>query len=104
MSTPPGLRNRALLVVLWRSGLRCAEALALRSSDIDCDRGTVRVLRGKGRKARTVGIDPAGYCRHCRVGGYACRASGRSAFLHVSRQLVCRCRRGMSGPRSAAWA
>lgn len=53
-----GLRNRALIVVLWRTGLRCSEALALRGSDIDPAAGTVRVLHGKGRKARTVGCDP----------------------------------------------
>lgn len=52
-----GIRNHALLVTLWRSGLRCSEALALRPSDIDFDAGTLRVLRGKGRKARTVGLD-----------------------------------------------
>jgi integrase/recombinase XerD len=56
-STPVGVRNHALVVLMWRSGLRCAEALALRPSDIDFDAGTLRVLRGKGRKARTVGLD-----------------------------------------------
>jgi integrase/recombinase XerD len=52
-----GMRNRALLVVLWRGGLRCAEALALRPCDVDFAEGTIRVRFGKGRKARTVGID-----------------------------------------------
>jgi integrase len=52
-----GLRNRALLVVLWRAGLRCAEALALRPCDIDFGAGTIRVRFGKGRRARTCGID-----------------------------------------------
>lgn len=56
--TDTGKRNRAMLAVMWRTGLRCAEVLALRASDIDPERGTVRVLRGKGRKARTVGADP----------------------------------------------
>jgi integrase/recombinase XerD len=55
--TLTGLRNHALLVVLWRCGLRCAEALALRPSDVDFEAGTVRVRFGKGRQARTVGID-----------------------------------------------
>lgn len=55
---PTGLRNRALLVVLWRAGLRIGEALALKVSDIDQERGTVRVLHGKGNKARTIGMDP----------------------------------------------
>jgi integrase/recombinase XerD len=52
-----GMRNRALLVVLWRAGLRCAEVLALRPCDIDFTAGTIRVRWGKGRKARTVGTD-----------------------------------------------
>jgi len=53
-----GKRNRALLAVMWRTGLRCSEVLALRVSDVDAERGTIRVLRGKGCKARTVGADP----------------------------------------------
>lgn len=52
-----GIRNRALIAVLWRAGLRCAEALAIRPSDIDFKDGSVRVLHGKGDKARTVGVD-----------------------------------------------
>ena len=53
-------RNRALIVLLYRSGLRLGEALALRTCDIDFARGAVRVLRGKGGQARTSGIDPSG--------------------------------------------
>lgn len=52
------LRNRALIVVLWRCGLRVAEAVALAHKDIDLKLGTVTVLQGKGKKRRTVGIDP----------------------------------------------
>jgi site-specific recombinase XerD len=52
-----GIRNRALLTLLWRCGLRISEALALKPSDIDPGAGTVRVLLGKGRKSRTAGID-----------------------------------------------
>jgi site-specific recombinase XerD len=55
---PTGIRNRALIVVMYRGGLRLAEALALMPKDVDTRTGTVRVLRGKGRKARTVGLDP----------------------------------------------
>jgi site-specific recombinase XerD len=53
-------RNYALLVLLWRTGLRIAEALALRPCDVDLQRGAIRVLRGKGGRARTVGIDRVG--------------------------------------------
>jgi site-specific recombinase XerD len=52
-----GTRNRALIAALYRSGLRLAEALALRPADVDLDAGTVRVLHGKGDRARTVGMD-----------------------------------------------
>ena len=53
-------RNSALIMVLYRSGLRLAEALAMRPCDVELDRGAIRVLRGKGGRARTVGIDPIG--------------------------------------------
>jgi integrase len=53
-------RNRALLAVLHRSGLRIAEALALAPKDINVDAGSIRVLHAKGGRARTVGIDPTG--------------------------------------------
>ncbi len=55
--TPTGIRNRALITVLYRSGLRINEALALLPKDIDFASGAIRVLHGKGDKARTVGID-----------------------------------------------
>ena len=52
-----GLRTRALIVVLWRAGLRISEALALAESDLDRDRGAIHVRRGKGGKRREVGLD-----------------------------------------------
>jgi site-specific recombinase XerD len=54
---PTGVRNRALLAVAWRSGLRIGEVLALRPKDVDLDAGTVVVQHGKGDKQRVVGID-----------------------------------------------
>lgn len=53
------VRDHALLVTMWRAGLRCSEALELRPSDVNFGAGTIRVLRGKGRRARTVGVDDA---------------------------------------------
>jgi len=53
-----GLRNAALITLLWRAGLRLAEALALKPADVDPATGTVRVLRGKGGKGRAVAIGP----------------------------------------------
>jgi integrase len=55
--TPRGLRTRALIVVLWRAGLRISEALALAESDLDRARGSVLVRRGEGGKRRQVGMD-----------------------------------------------
>ncbi len=52
-----GLRDRALIAVLWGAGLRLAEALALRPKDLDLDRGAITVQRGKGAKRRVAGID-----------------------------------------------
>ena len=54
---PTGIRNRALLTVMYRGGLRIAEALGLEPRDIDPDAGTIRVRVGKGAKARTVALD-----------------------------------------------
>jgi site-specific recombinase XerD len=55
---PTGIRNRALITVMYRAGLRLSEALALKPKDIDPDAGTVTVLHGKGDKRRVVGLDP----------------------------------------------
>jgi site-specific recombinase XerD len=49
-----GLRNKALLDLLHRSGLRIAEALALMPSDVEATR--VRVRHGKGDLDRVAGI------------------------------------------------
>jgi integrase/recombinase XerD len=54
---PTGIRNRALIAVLWRCGLRVGEALALEPRDVDLDAGTLRVRHGKGDRSRTVGLD-----------------------------------------------
>src|SRR3954463_14344977 len=48
---PYGRRLRALIVVLWRAGLRIHEALALNESDLDRRRGALLVRRGKGGAA-----------------------------------------------------
>jgi len=55
--TATAARNKALLAVMYRSGLRLSEALALCLKDIDAESGSVRVLSGKGGRARTSGID-----------------------------------------------
>ena len=57
-TSPTGKRNRALIVVLWRGALRCEEALHLKVHDLDRASGNIRIMFGKGAKARTVGIEP----------------------------------------------
>jgi site-specific recombinase XerD len=52
-----GQRLRALVVLLWRAGLRISEALALQETDLDDIRGAILVRRGKGGKRREVGMD-----------------------------------------------
>ena len=56
-STSTGIRNRALLAVLYRAGLRVSEALNLHSRDLDAKAGTIHVRHGKGDKSRRVGLD-----------------------------------------------
>jgi integrase len=51
-----GRRLRGLIVVLWRSGLRIHEALALAEADLDSRRGSLLVRRGKGGRRREVGM------------------------------------------------
>jgi site-specific recombinase XerD len=60
-AAPYGLRARALVVLLWRAGLRVSEALALAESDLDHSTGGVLVRLGKGGKRRHVGMDRWGW-------------------------------------------
>jgi len=58
---PHGWRLRAMIVMLWRGGLRVQEALALSEHDLDPRRGSVLVRRGKGGRRREVGMDTWGW-------------------------------------------
>jgi integrase/recombinase XerD len=53
VATPLGLRDRAILEVMYATGLRASELIGLRTDDVDMDLGLVRVL-GKGHKERLV--------------------------------------------------
>lgn len=52
-----GLRNRAMIVVMYRAGLRVAEACSLYPRDVDPDAGTINIRAGKGAQQRIVGLD-----------------------------------------------
>ncbi len=60
-TAPTGVRNRALIVILWRGGLRVSEALALTPKDVNRNSGTLHVLDGKGGKQRMVALDPLAF-------------------------------------------
>ena len=51
--TPLGLRDRAMLELLYASGLRVSELVALKTIHVGLNEGVLRVL-GKGRKERLV--------------------------------------------------
>jgi integrase/recombinase XerD len=55
VGTPLGLRDRALLELLYACGLRATEALALRMADVNRRAGYVQ-CSGKGRKERLVPV------------------------------------------------
>jgi site-specific recombinase XerD len=50
----PSLKYRAALMLCYGAGLRIAEAVAIKVTDIDSKRGLIRVEQGKGRKDRYV--------------------------------------------------
>ena len=56
LSSADGLRNRALMEVLYATGIRRGEAIALMLDAIDRERGVLRIEQGKGRKGRIVPI------------------------------------------------
>ena len=51
---------RAIISILYRSGVRCGEMLALKPHHINQTDSTLRILHGKGDRSRTIGCDPAG--------------------------------------------
>ena len=48
LRAPTGLRNRCMLELMYRAGLRVSEVCALEMRDVDLTRGTVRIEDGKG--------------------------------------------------------
>ena len=59
--TLSGQRTRALIILLWRSGLRISEALALHEHDLNEREHSILVRSGKGGKRRLIGMDDFGW-------------------------------------------
>ena len=85
---PLGIRDRAILEMLYGTGLRVSELISLRVGDVNPEAGFVRTL-GKGNKQRIV---PAGRAaiaaveKYC-AGSRACLLGSRlSPYLFVSRR------------------
>jgi integrase/recombinase XerD len=53
---PLGVRDRAILEVLYSTGIRRCELIRLRLYDLDPDRGVLVVRQGKGRRDRVIPI------------------------------------------------
>jgi len=70
-STPQGLRDRAMLELLYATGMRVSELLSVRWEDFDPDLGIVRCI-GKGKKERLIPVGKSAlrgveaYLRHGR--------------------------------------
>ena len=97
---PAGLRDRAILELLYGSGLRVAELCGLDVTELDLDAGSVVVL-GKGRKERKV---PVGEPARGALGRYL--LGSRASFLALAthppepRALFLNARGGRLGTRS----
>lgn len=74
-ATPIGLRDRALLSVLYGCGLRRGEAVALRTQDINLAANQLYVRKAKGNKQRYVPLSPG-------------VAEDLQAYLHTARPLL----------------
>jgi integrase len=81
-----GFRFRALIIVLWRGGLRIQEALALGERDLDARRGSLLVRSGKGGRRREIGMDAWGWEQLRPLAGRPGRTAGRAAVLRHRRR------------------
>jgi integrase/recombinase XerD len=54
ITTPTGIRSRAILEVFYSTGIRLGEMVALKVEDLNLDEGLLRVNEGKGAKDRVV--------------------------------------------------
>lgn len=100
-----GLRDSALVVLLWRGALRLNEALSLTLKDVDLARAEVLILVGKGGESRRVGLDPLAVAyihrwirhRHAHAGTdlLFCTSTGRQVLSQHYHNLLPRAARAV---------
>jgi len=56
ITTPVGLRDRAILETFYSTGVRRTELIRLKLYDVDRERGTLTIREGKGKKDRMIPI------------------------------------------------
>ncbi|GIK53794.1 MAG: tyrosine recombinase XerD [Planctomycetota bacterium] len=54
--TTIGLRDRAMIETLYSTGMRRCEIIALRTDEVDFERGLLTVTQGKGKKDRVIPV------------------------------------------------
>ncbi len=97
--TPLGLRDRAMLEVLYSTGLRVSELTGLRVTDLDAKVGCIRCI-GKGDKERIV---PAGRKALGMVEKYLRDARPKLLGKGIASQALFVNRRGDSISRVGVW-
>jgi len=84
-STPRGLRDKALIEVLYATGMRVSELVALKPGDLHLDEGYLTCI-GKGDKQRIVplGQEAADWVRRYMRDGSGTLAGGATPWLFVN--------------------
>jgi integrase/recombinase XerD len=88
LSTPPGLRDKAMLEVLYATGMRVSELVHVRCSDFEPGLGVVRCL-GKGNKERLIPVGKSALHAvdaYLRGGRLAFCKNGQEPFLFLNRR------------------
>lgn len=101
LSAPMNIKHRALLCLIYSSGLRIGEALSLKLADIDGTRMLIHIRSGKGNKDRMVPLSeealkvlrrywrayrPKQHLFEGRDGGVYSHSSARQVFKRALRQ------------------
>src|ERR1700720_915297 len=76
LDAAPSLKYKTALSVAYGAGLRASEVVALKVSDIDSQRMTLRIEQGKGRRDRYAMLSPV-LLERLRVWWHVARAQGR---------------------------